>query len=131
VTDQGGGSSNRETRDAVAYVCDQLDTIRSTLKQYNPDGEAEVERVLTALAAGDDLAEPLRSLHEAVLRAGDAGGVLGRSRGSKLIGELSGMPDERVLMCPLDQCSRYVWPGAADGIAHCRISRQPLREERL
>ncbi|MFG2358665.1 hypothetical protein [Streptomyces sp. NPDC048521] len=86
--------------------------------------------MLAALAAGDAPTAPLAELHEALLVAGDAAGVLGRARGLNLVGSDLGTPDEDVLLCPTRQCSRHAWPDSPE-VPRCRISGQRLRRERL
>ncbi|MFF4835060.1 hypothetical protein [Streptomyces sp. NPDC001315] len=119
-----------DLREDIAYVCDQLDRIRTALEAYGRDGVVPLECLLTALHGGEDLAAPLSTLHEALLAAGDAAGIRGQARGLEPIGVGAPTPDERVLLCPIHQCSRHAWPGSC-GAARCLISGQPLRTERL
>ncbi|MER7468419.1 hypothetical protein [Streptomyces sp. NPDC097981] len=124
------GGRDAESREGVAYVCDQLEQIRGALATTGAEGVTPLERLLAALRAGEDLTAPLDALHEALLAAGDAAGVHGRARGRDPIGVNPALPDEWVLLCPTRQCSRFGWP---DGLEEpdCRISGRPLRRERL
>lgn len=130
MPDQYDGGCDTGFREAVAYVCDELAHIRETLEARTSEGVAPLERVLAALRAGEALAAPLDALHEALLTAGDASGIYGHPRGLIPRGVSPAMPDEWVLLCPRNQCSRHAW---ADGpeAPRCRITGQPLRRERL
>jgi hypothetical protein len=97
---------------------------------HSPQGTATLERVFAALAAGDDPITPLTELHEALLVAGDASGVDGRTRGRDPMGIGLGPPAEYVLLCPIHQCYRHAWPDSPE-VPRCRISGQPMRRERL
>ncbi|WP_406368153.1 hypothetical protein [Streptomyces sp. NBC_01546] len=119
-----------EQRDDVAYICDQLGSIRTTLEAHSPLGAAPLEGLLAALRDGEDPATPLNVLHEALLAAGDAAGVYARSRALNPPGVNPAVPDEWVLLCPTGQCSRHAWPDGSD-VPRCRISDRPLRAERL
>ena len=130
MPDQRDNNYATESRAEVAYICDQLDRIRAALETHSIRGVAPLERVLAALLAGEDMTEALEALHVALLAAGDAAGINGRTRGMKPIGANSAMPDESVLLCPTNQCSRYNWPDGPEA-PRCRITGQPLREERL
>ena len=132
VSDQpeGHGLEARE-REEVAYVCDQLDYIRTTLETYGSQGAAPLEYVLAALRHADDLPSAhLEALHEALLTAGDAVGIHGHLRGLTLSGFNTPEPDAWVLLCPTGQCARYAWPDSPD-TPRCRINQQPLRKERV
>jgi hypothetical protein len=130
VSDHYAGVSGTELREDVAYLCDQLGHIRATLEAHSREGTAPLERLLAALRDGADLSAPLDALHEALLAAGDAAGIHGRTRGLTPHGVNPAMPDEWVLLCPTDQCSRFKWPDGPEA-SRCRISDQPLRRERL
>ncbi|MEU6481068.1 hypothetical protein ABZ858_30175 [Streptomyces sp. NPDC047017] len=119
-----------ESRKDVAYVCRQTERIRADLVTYGPDGAAPLERLLSALRDGEEITAPLDALHEALLAAGDAVGIYGHTRGLTPHGVTPTMPDERVLLCPTDQCSRFEWPDGADAL-RCPISSRPLRREHL
>ncbi|WP_371675657.1 hypothetical protein [Streptomyces sp. NBC_01276] len=130
------GNTDRDTRrrDEVAYVCEQLDRIRTDLETHAAEGAAPLESLAAALRAGTDPSARLDALHEALLAAGDAAGVRGRARGLDPIGTARPAPDAWVLLCPTGQCSRYSWPDAGDGpdeAPRCRIGDQALRRERL
>lgn len=119
-----------ESRERVAYVCVQLDRIRAALEAHGCDGAAPLERVLAALGDGEETTAPLDALHEALLVAGDAAGINGRVRGLTPHGVDPGMPDEWVLLCPMQQCSRYAWPSGPE-LPRCTISGLPLYRERV
>ncbi|MFC7304706.1 hypothetical protein ACFQVC_10810 [Streptomyces monticola] len=140
----GCGTQARE-REEVAYVCDQLDYIRTTLERYGSEGPEPLERALGALRTGAPAGERLRALHEALLAAGDAAGLHGQARGPNLSGFDAPVPGTWVLLCPTGRCARYAWPdgqgspgapapassSAAVSAPPCRISGEPLRRERL
>jgi hypothetical protein len=130
VPDHYADGSGTQSREDLAYVCDQLGSIRAALEAHSPEGAASLERLLAALRDGADLAAPLNVLHEALLAAGDAAGIHARARGLHAQGANAATPEEWVLLCPTGQCSRYAWPDGPD-TPRCRISDQPLREERL
>ncbi|MEU0190879.1 hypothetical protein ABZ250_13565 [Streptomyces afghaniensis] len=128
--DRTEGGSGSEQREDLAYVCDRLDYIRTALDTHGPERTVPLEGLLTALEGGADLTEPLKLLHEAVLAAGDAAGIRSRTRGLNPRGVGPAMPDEWVLLCPIDRCSRYEWPDGEEA-PPCRISGQGLRRDRL
>jgi hypothetical protein len=129
VTDQDDGWADR-AKDEVAYVCRQLERIRAVLQAHGSGGAAPLERLVTALRAGEDHAAPRDVLHEALLAAGDAAGIRSQARDLNPIGVGPAMPEEWVLLCPTDQCSHYSWPSHSD-VPRCRISDRPLRRRRL
>lgn len=131
VSDRGTGEPNTECRDAVAYVCDQLDYIRRSLTARDCRGAAPLDRLLTALHNGEELSTLLQALHEALLAAGDAAGIRPETRGLNPIGTPPAMPHEWVLLCPSGECSRHAWLDGSEAPPTCRISGHPLRKERL
>ncbi|MET7761579.1 hypothetical protein [Streptomyces sp. NPDC005336] len=117
-------------REDVAYVCEQLEHIRTLLQTHSPAGTAPLERLVATLQAGEDPAMPLDAVHEALLAAGDAVGIHGRVRGLNPIGADPATPREWVLLCPTGQCSRYSWPDGPQAPS-CPVSGQSLRTEPL
>ncbi|WP_159049073.1 hypothetical protein [Streptomyces sp. NRRL B-3648] len=102
------------------------------MRDHGTRGTAPLDGLLAALAAGEALTASLAELHEALLAAGDAAGVDGRTRGLDPVklGLDPSTPDEYVLLCPTGHCARHAWPDSPQ-TPHCRISGQPLRRERL
>lgn len=130
MVDHEARTSGAESREDIAYVCDQLDHIRSTLETHSAVGLTPLRHVLAALDDGEDLAEPLDALHDALLVAGDAVGIRSNVRGLHPIGVTPATPDEWVLLCPTGRCPRHAWPDG-DETPRCRISDRPLRREQL
>ncbi|MFB6877889.1 hypothetical protein [Streptomyces sp. NPDC056323] len=126
-----GRSLEAHEREEVAYICNQLNYIRTTLETYGAEGAAPLERILAALRHAEGLPSAhLEALHEALLAAGDAVGIHGHLRGLTLNGFDTPEPDAWVLLCPTGQCARYALPDRPD-TPPCRINHRPLRKERL
>jgi hypothetical protein len=109
-------------RDGIAYVCAHLDELNETL-----DAPGPLDQVLAALRSGENPATALEALHEAVQRAGDPNGVLGR--GTRAMMNLPGLPrgkTEIVYLCPESACNRFEWCGT-----RCALYDAELRTERL
>jgi hypothetical protein len=129
------GRDNRSTAqiaDAIAYVCENIGPIRTTLA-VDPEGMRRFEELLAALRDGTDPVDLLEDVHRALRRAGDALGVFGRNRAGSLT-TLAGIDRDRhrepVLLCPrADPCARYAWPGDAETM--CDLTNAPLRRARL
>lgn len=122
----------REIADGIATVCGDLDELRRFLDEM---GAASVlQRLLTQLDAGEDVAESLDAVHDALLAHGDAVGIYGS--GSRGIGPrpqdlAAPRPAEAVFLCPQRRCSRLWWPDADEAVPSCALTGRRLRWERL
>jgi hypothetical protein len=83
-----------------------------------------------ALRNGQDVAEPLDSLHDEVIRSGDPHGVYGNARALRAIGVDDSSPFEILYLCPTEQCARYRWP---EGLRRprCAITGAKMRRAKL
>ncbi len=98
VNGEYGATNQRSDRGAglradVAYLCEQLDSIRLGLDTSRPEDAVPLERLLEALSTGNDLAVPMEELHQALLAAGDAVGVHGPVRGLNAPGVGRAIPE--------------------------------------
>jgi hypothetical protein len=118
----------------LAYVCSHMDEISAALSDdaAGTDGTAALERLRSAMRDGGNLTGPLDDIHHALLRAGDALGVYGHSRGviPSLPGVETDRPLEIVYRCPADRCPRAD-PGPAVSPPVCGFTGETLRRERL
>jgi len=121
------------TAAAIGYVCGHLADIRDHLTELGDTGP--LDRLLAAVAAGDDPAGPLDVLHETLLADGDVLGVYGstgRSGGLQAAGIADHGPAEVVFLCPYRRCTRYRWPEpGSDAVPTCDIGGAPMVRERL
>jgi hypothetical protein len=119
----------RRLREGLGYVCSQNAELREILP---PDGVAALDQVIAAARVGEVPASLLDTLHEALLRAGDALGIYGRTRSSGSLAGLSSAPEETVYLCPSGRCNRYVWTRDVTNAPLCALaSDAPMRWERL
>lgn len=123
--------------DLLAAVCAHAEEIRADLLDGSGGGEAPLDDVLAAMAAGDDLAAPLEALHAVLQASGDALGLLGYSdhvattRGLRPTGVGEAELVETVYLCPAGRCTRYWFPVGSAPVPHCRLDGVPLRADRL
>ena len=130
----------RRTRAGLAYACTHLDELRGDLRDIQASataGEPPLLQDLTdAVSAGRPCAAALDAIHAVLLDAGDQLGLYGRvepgQRGLNLTGVTAAPPasDERLYLCPVNQCSRYSWP-APGPAPSCAITGEGLREGHL
>ncbi|WP_351233329.1 hypothetical protein [Streptomyces sp. NPDC002133] len=126
MAEEPNGAAER-IRDALAYVCRQLDVLSAVLPEN--DEASPLRRLLEAMRNGEDPDRPLQALHTALLAAGDHIGVYG-NRGIRPVGVDDGA-EETVYLCPAHRCSRYSWPAATVDPPQCAITEQPLRRDGL
>ncbi|WP_405866520.1 MULTISPECIES: hypothetical protein [unclassified Streptomyces] len=131
---QGQGRTPEQIAVGLAYVCEHVDQVRTTLEQGPADGPARLDELVAALRAGEDPTALLDVVHRALREAQDALGVFGRTRASSMLtsaGIAAGAPYEPILLCPRSAhpCARYAWPG--NGSRVCRVSGESLRRSTL
>ncbi|MFD2415704.1 hypothetical protein [Amycolatopsis pigmentata] len=127
--------SAEEIADAVAYVCEHVDSLRTTLTSGPADGPRRLDELLTALRDEADPADHLEAVHRALRRARDALGVFGRNRDAPmatLAGVERDRPHEPVLLCPRASrpCARFAWPGRGEAPV-CVVTGAHLRRTTL
>jgi hypothetical protein len=129
----GSGNSwtAEQIADGLAYVCENIDQIRATLKRGPAGGRRQLDHLLAALLDGSDPAGLLQAVHGALRRAGDALGVFVLTRDPtmlRLTGIEADRPPEPILLCPRTDhpCSRYALPGPA-GVPVCHVTGGSLR----
>jgi hypothetical protein len=121
-----------DQRDAVAYVCRNLEQFRVALAGSEAES-AILSRFEEAVRSGQDLGDVLDALHRAVQANGDALGVFGprsRSFGPVIPGE-SGGPWGILFLCPLGRCSGRRYPRMADFPLRCSVSGESLLRKRI
>jgi hypothetical protein len=139
-TTPGSDDTAQRARASLAYACTHLNELREELRLTHPGaaaGEPSLLRDLTdAVNAGRPCGPALDAIHSALLDAGDQLGLYGRIdpdwRGLTPTG-ITVMPpdsDERVYLCPINQCSRHSWPGP-DPRPSCAIIGEALREDHI
>lgn len=118
---------------ALAYVCQQLAPIQTTLQNDEGGDLSPLLSLLDAVKQGDSDAtqERLDLLHAALRRAGDALGVYGHQDRALRPAGLEDGPLELFYRCPLNRCSGRGWSEAAAAPIRCNISGHELRRERL
>ena len=138
IFEEAVGRDNRSTEqvaDAIAYVCENLAAIRTTLNRGPADGPRQFDELLAALSSGEDPVDLLEMVHRALRRAQDAVGVFGRNRDGSMT-TLAGIhrdrPREPVLLCPRAShpCARFAWPDRGDRPL-CAVTGTPLRRATL
>lgn len=120
----------RQDADGLARACQDLDDIRAIcVDAYGDDGA--VRRLLAAVANRRDLRGPLHDLDAALVRAGDAVGLLAPgTRGLRIPGADEG-PLELVYRCPLRLCSAHLrWPQPPEA-RRCSIAGSGMAPEPL
>jgi hypothetical protein len=125
--------------DGLAFVCEQLETIRRDLRRSSQEEQgqdpAPVLGIMEAIRAGSDLAGPLRGLHTALLKAGDPTGVWGHVQPSfrdvTLVGDDPGMAFEVVYRCPLGRCSGRTPDNTTTFPLTCDLSGRELIKKTL
>lgn len=120
-----------QVAEGVAYVCENVERIRATLQRGPEHGPQALGELLAALRDAADPVGPLQAVHHALRRAGDALGILGRTRDASMVtlaGIGAGRPREPVLLCPRasQPCARYAWPEPGVTVV-CHVTGVPLR----
>lgn len=127
-----------QVADAVARVCAEEPQIRTRLERAGDT--SPLDRLITAVHDGGEVAERLDELHAALQRCGDALGVFGLTRRSagyrevRPVGLGDPRPVEVVFLCPRGSCSRAWRPDPAappSSPPTCLLHSEPLRWERL
>ncbi len=133
--------TDRQVRDALAYVCRRLDWIKAKLPaqadppQESGDNPPMLEHVLTAAEAGTDLVGPLQALHRAMQTAGDRKGIWGHVQANSrdpyaLPGVNQQIPFEPVYDCPLGRCAGRIGDNVSFPLV-CSIAGEPLIPDEL
>lgn len=126
-----GNRSTEQIAEAIAYVCENIGPIRTTLAGGAEDGRRQFDELLAALRDETDPVDLLEAVHRALRQAHDALGVFGRNRDASMTKVIGIESPEPVLLCPRGgrPCARYAWPG--QGSARCEVTDAPLRRARL
>jgi hypothetical protein len=111
---------------ALAYVCEHLADIRSTLG----DNSASLRRLLETAqtAPPQDLGVAVAAVHHDLRAAGDTRGLFGHLRGIEPLGLRS---FHIIYRCPLARCTGRDGNQVNEHLPHCTLSGQPLERERL
>ncbi|MFI9150525.1 hypothetical protein [Streptomyces sp. NPDC053367] len=123
--------------EGLAVVCAYVEEIRADLRGGSRDGDAPLERVLTAARTGEDITGPLDALHRALQSHGDPLGLHGYEGGTttvrsvQAIGISANVPGETVYLCPDGRCVRYWWRTGDAPVPRCAITGDGLRRDRL
>lgn len=124
-----------QTADALAYVCERLDYLRTVLPRDGTGDPPVLRALFDALARGRDLAGALEAVHTGLLNAGDALGVWGHvgsgRRNLSLRGIDDALPFEVVYLCPLGRCAGRLPDQITAFPVTCPIAGRELRRERL
>ena len=113
----------------LAYVCHNLDYVRSTIAGRPATQRAALINLTDTTSA--DLAADLETVHRAIRSAGDPLGVFGQN-GVRDLAHAVGIDredrTEPVLRCPRQQhpCARYAQPGAGT-VPRCELTGGPLK----
>ncbi|GAA2439257.1 hypothetical protein [Streptomyces macrosporus] len=122
------GHTGQRLRTAIGYVCGNTPYIRQTLIEA---GNARaLDAALEAIRSAADPEPALTALHEALLAAGDARGIMPTVRGLRPAGANAHLPALAVYVCPTDRCSRHS-RAEHDDPPRCTLSGEPLRLTRL
>jgi hypothetical protein len=129
ATDPDPVPGHDEIKDAIAYICEHLDTVRSRLTRYGQP--TALDDFVTAVANNRSAAEPVKKIHT-LLKSRDGRGLYGATRGVDLLGVPAKDTLAPVYLCPSRLCSR-LWTESGNGLAvpRCELRGQPLRRQEL
>ncbi|QKV90797.1 hypothetical protein HUT19_02785 [Streptomyces sp. NA02950] len=136
----------------MAYVCQNLEQLRSQLLEGQLGDDGPLDRLLAAVRSGGEVDGALEHLHLLLQADGDARGVHaldGAEDGARGLGDgglpggpglhqVTGLtrgaapgPADIVYLCPAHRCARSWVPHPTVPLPRCAITGQPLRRDRL
>ncbi|GAB2525983.1 hypothetical protein HNR10_000696 [Nocardiopsis aegyptia] len=124
---------SEDTRKRLGIVCEHTDAIRTRLGGVH-SGPALLDAVFECARRGQDLTEPLNTLHKSLSALGDTRGLLGFSSDDRYTGSrdlhVAGAgalrPSDDSYECPQGRCSRVWEPNPSEEPPTCSFDDRPL-----